>query len=271
MVLFDLPEHADLLQAAIADTRARAAPAASQASPPPLEPAGLAALEASLAQADVTRFVRRHPVWRFGKRETSLAWEKRTLSAGELAAALTPGRDIQADPWLFRRLTRTLDRRMLSLLGHPEELAGAGPFSLDLNIGSLLSPEFLRFDTALPGALRHRVVIELMPADVMADPAAFMFARGFARVRGYRLMLRGVTPALASVLALPALELDYVQCTWSGDLGAGNLPPGCPPEATVLAGANDPAAIAWGREHGIRLFQGDAMDELALGERGAAA
>lgn len=268
--LFDLPEHADLLQTAMAETASASAGPALPPSPP-LGPADLGMLESSLAQADVARFVRRRPVWQTSRRDPVLAWEKRTLSVGELAAGLMPGHDIEADPWLFRRLTRTLDRRMLSLLGHAGELAGAGPFSLDLNIASLLSPEFLRFDTALPGALRNRVVIELMPADVMADASAFLFARGFARVRGYRLMLRRVTPALAAVLSLPALEMDYLQCDWSADLAAGPLPQGCLPAGTMLAGAHDMAAVAWGKCHGVQLFQGSAMDDLALGERVAAA
>ena len=269
--LFDLPEHGDLLQAAATDTDQLARPSRVLPPYPPLEPAELGQLELSLAQADVARFVRRRPVWRLGKRDPALAWEKRTLSVGELAAGLMPGRDIEADPWLFRRLTRTLDRRMLSLLGHAGELTGAGPVSIDLNIASLLGPEFLRFDTALPGPLRSQVVIELMPADVMADAAAFVFARGFARVRGYRLLLRGVTPALAAVLALPALEMDYLQCQWSAELAAGLLPAGCLPEATVLAGAHESAALQWGKAQGVRLFQGSAADELALGERIAAA
>lgn len=264
--LFDLPQQGDLLQAAITEALATAAePSLPPA--PPLDPAELALLEASLAQADVARFARRRPVWRTGRGEPAVAWEKRTLSVGELAAGLMPRHDIQADPWLFRRLTRTFDRRMLSLLAHSGELAGAGPFSLDLNIASLLSPEFLRFDTALPGGLRNRVVIELMPADIMADAAAFVFARGFARVRGYRMLLRGVTPALAAVMALPALELDYLQCDWSSELAAGPLPSGCAAECTMLAGVGDPAAIAWGARNGISLFQGSAMDALALGER----
>ena len=60
--------------------------------------------------------------------------------------------DVQKDPWLFRRLTRTLDRRMLSLLASPGRIDVAyGPFALDLNVASLLSPEFLRFDASSAG------------------------------------------------------------------------------------------------------------------------
>lgn len=269
LFLFDLPQHAGLLLDACAE--ADLAEAAPSLPVPPIDAVGLAALEANLAQADVARFVRRRPVWEMGRAGLALAWEKRTISVGELAAEMLPGKDVHADPWLFRRLTRTLDRRMLSLLTHPGVLTRAAPFSLDLNVASLLSPEFLRFDIALPARLRRRVVIELMPADVMADVPAFVFARSFARVRGYRLLLRNVTQELAALLSLPALDLDYLQHDWVSGQTHDGLPPGCTSSLTLLSGVVDPESLNWGRRHGVRLFQGSAADGLALGERVTAA
>jgi hypothetical protein len=182
------------------------------------------------------------------------------LSISELTATLAPGRSAQADAWLFRRLTRVLDRRMLALLSAPQELRGAGPFSLNLNIGSLLSPEFLRFDAAVPSALQGRIVLDLLPADVLADPAAFIFARGFARARGYRLQLRSVTAALLPLLRLHRMELDFVQLRWSPALAG--VDPALLQAGTaqwVLGQADEPAALQWGLDQGISLFQGRAV------------
>jgi hypothetical protein len=162
---------------------------------------------------------------------------------------------------------------MLSLLASPGELAGVRPFTLDLNVASVLSPEFLRFDTALPAPLRGKVIIELMPVDIMADAASFVFARGFARARGYRLMLRNATPALLRVLSLDALEMDHIQLRWTTALAdakaeaIGALSPG----RMVMFRANSPAALEWGTRAGIRLFQGPAADAAGLGERSSAA
>jgi hypothetical protein len=270
--LFHLPDQAETLLEAL-----KVAPEPDQSAEPRALPAldieTLAALEANLSQADVARFARRHPVWRLTEGPPSIAWERRTLSVQELTAALLPGYDVQKEPWLFRRLTRTLDRRMLALLASPGELAGVRPFTLDLNVASVLSPEFLRFDGALPAALRGRVIIELMPADIMADAASFVFARGFARARGYRLMLRNATPSLLRVLSLEALEMDHVQLRWTASLAdakaeaIGALSPG----RLVMFRANAPAALAWGARAGIRFFQGAAADAAGLGERSGAA
>jgi hypothetical protein len=270
--LYQLPQQADLLLEAL-----KVEPEPAEGAEPPSLPAldieTLAALEANLSQADVARFARRHPVWRLTDGPPSIAWERRTLSVQELTAGLLPGCDVQKDPWLFRRLTRTLDRRMLALLASPGELTGVRPFTLDLNVASVLSPEFLRFDAALPAPLRGKVIIELMPPDIMADAASFVFARGFARARGYRLMLRNATPSLLRVLSLEALEMDHVQLRWTAALAEakaeaiGALSPG----RMVMFRANALAALEWGARAGIRLFQGSAADAAGLGERSSAA
>ena len=269
--LFDLPEGGDLLLKALADL-----PEEADGRPgvdPPLDPASLLLLESSLAQANLARFARREAVWHLNDAAASLAWEKRTLSLAELSAELLPGRDLAGDPWLYRRLTRTLDRRMLALLAGPDELRGARPFALDLNVVSLLGPEFLKLDAALPQPLRGRVVLGLHPADVVADAAAFAFARGFARARDYRLMLRDATPELLAVLSAAALDLDYLVLPWSLELPqqAGPLLEACPAASLVLECGDDPAAMAWGLSVGMHLFTGPAADRATLGERAAAA
>jgi len=223
-----------------------------------LDPTSLQSLEQALAQVNVSRFARHRRVWRVvqgGRLET--AWDKRFLSVTDLTESLLPGRDPTADPWLFRRLTRTLDRRLLSLLGAPDELRAAGPFSLDLNVGTLLAPEFLRFDAAVPPHLRGKLVIDLLPADILADPAGFVFARGFARARRYRLMIREVSPALCAALDFVALDPDLVELEYSKAAAIPEcLPPGC---ELMLAYSNhsgqiDQQARAFAAGGGIKLL-----------------
>ncbi len=236
----------------------------------PFDPSGLVRLEQALAQADIARFVRRERIRTIepgaldsGDSETGgfrLAWERRFLAAEDVAAALTPGVALRTDPWLFARLTRTFDRRMLALLSAPAELHGAGPFSLDLNVASLLGPEFTRFDAALPRLLRGQVTIDLVAPDILADLAAFGFARDFARERGYRLGLRGVGAELAPVLPAGRLGFDFVHLRWA-EAWAGLAPDlaSMSPAAIVLAGADTAEAVAWGRAQGVTLFQGAAV------------
>ena len=272
-VIYELPGHADLLLEALGDDGPVMPAAEPHGDFPPLDPALLTLLEASLAQADVTRFARRRATWQIGREAPVLAWEERTLSVRELADGLVPGHDLMAEPWLFRRLTRTLDRRMLALLASPGELQAAGPFAIELNVASLVSAEFLRFDAHLLPRLRGNVILSLAPADVIADPRAFAFASAFVRSSAYRLLLRDATPELLAVLAPVAREFDWLQLPWDEALAKrpGSLGGGDRAEQIVLTGCNTHGAIAWGRGAGLCYFSGPMADRVGLGEPAAAA
>ena len=277
VAVYELPRDGPMLLEALRDPPAyRPLPPARKLDA--ADAAGIAAMELALIQADVSRFIRRRPVIRYapapadGPAENgpadrppasdgslpvaTLEWEARTLSMSELAAALAPGRDLRAAPWLFRRLCRTLDRRMLALLTAPGELHGTGPFAIELNTATITGPEFLRLDAALPARLRGCVVLGVRPADLLADPGGYLFARDFARSCGYRVLLQGVDAALLPLLDLDRLDPDYVALRWSPGLAEAGVP--ADPARLVLARADTAAALRWGRERGIALFQGAA-------------
>ena len=253
-----LPEEADLLLGAI--TASRQPPPAPRPTAPntPLDPAALTALEAALARADLSRFARRRPVCAvIPGQGLKPAWESRRFSLAEIAETLTPDRDLTADPWLFRRLTHSLDRRMLALLAAPQELDGAGPFAVALNIASVLSPAFLRFDAALPARLRGHVTIAVRPEDVLCDPPAFLFARDFTQARGYRLLLAGITPAIVGAFPPEATGINHVELAWRPELAITTLAAiGLPAKNTVLAGVDTSAALDWARAQGVPYVTG---------------
>lgn len=260
--LLSLPGDARTLLAIVEASLLASEPAVAteQSDAPPLDLGILGVLEVALQHADLARFARRRPVCAPGPDATMhLAWEKRFLSMEELVATLVPGRSARADTWLFRRLSRTLDRRMLALLSHPGEIRHAPPFSLNLNVSSILATEFVRFDAMLPARLRGQVILELLPADVMADPVAFQFAREFARVRGYALLLRGLTPVLLRMFPREEIGVQWLQLRWSRDLPNHADPlANADPSHIVLSRADSMAAIAWGRARGIMHFRGAA-------------
>jgi hypothetical protein len=259
-LMLDLPGDVAALREVLAASLSNVPTPVEKPRAAPLDAAALAALEAALSQADVARFARRRVVClpaADGKFRS--VWEIRYLAAEELCAELAEGRAARAEPWLYRRLARTLDRRLLVLLAASQELRAAGPFGLELNVASILGPDFLRFDTALPQLLRGRVTIGMQPADILADLPAFLFARDFARARGYRLMLSLPDCDMLPILPLAKLGLDLVEIGWTPSVQAlpieliereaGHM---------VLARADSPEAVAWGQAHGIGLFEGRA-------------
>jgi len=256
--VFDLPEQAPWLL----DELIERPPSHQDRGPEPTrtpDAALMARLEQALAQADLSRFMRWRPVLHVTGPSPTPAWEERYVAARDIAASLCPGYRIKADPWLFHRLTRSFDRRMLALNSFGQGISPTGPFALHLNVASILSPEFLRFDAALPSTLRGSVTLNLLAADILADPASFTFARNFARTRGYRLLLRAASPALLAVLDLAAAELDYVQLPATAALQTDpdslrNLLPRA--TLAVLTGLDPDSGPTWARANGFSLVRG---------------
>lgn len=270
-----LPEEAAQLLAAAAESIGleTASPEAPPAATlPGMTTGDLAALERSLAQADLDPVTLTQGVCRLDPdgAAVDLVWEDRRIAWPALADLVLRGVDIGMHAALQRRLARLAEQRMLAELSRPAAQAGGRPTGLPLSPGTLTAPGFARFDEALPAGRRREITIAFRTADLLADPAGFTAARDLARGRGYRLALDDAPAESLSLLPPPLLGLEVIRLRW-----APNLPMVVPsalaallPEAAerlVLVGVDRPAAIAWGWEVGIRQFQGPLVERRRRG------
>ena len=180
--------------------------------------------------------------------------------------------DITSDKWLFQRLTQTLDRRVLSQFSRLEKGDTWRNFSLNLNVTTLLSPEFLKFDAGLRSGARGTIVVEVPPADVFGDMAAFVFARDFARDRGYRICLDGLTYLTVPLIDRAKLGVDLLKVHWdpgmaddpSGALGRNlaDFVKSAGAARVILCRCDNQAAVDFGTSLGIFMFQGRHIDRL---------
>ena len=240
---------------------------------PPLDCDKLAALTASIRNADLSSLLRRQPVCAVvGAQKPQVLFNEVYFSIDDLGELLMPSHDLRANRRLFPELCCHLDRRMMPLLAHRDDPLLNRAFSLNLYLDTLLSPDFLEFDSALNGASRRTIIVELQIVDVMADFVAFLFAREFLRDRGYRLCLDGLT-----LLSLPsvdpeALGVDLLKIWWTGEVaeqaGEGDAPKireavaRLAPERLILSRCDSEQALEFGRWLGISLFQGYQVDKL---------
>lgn len=223
----------------------------------------LAAAERGLSGADLSSFLRQRPVCRLGLADTepAAAWWDWHVALPDLFAALAaPDADpAEASPWLLRRLRRAVDRRLLVALARPDQAAALGAAALCLSPASLGTPEFARFAEALGPTGRAAVAIGARAEDVLADPASFAAAREACRARGFRTALAEADPAVLRLLPPRGLGLDLLHLRWSPGLPAAVAAAGFDARAAgaevVLCGADTAAAIGWGWEQGIALFE----------------
>ena len=239
----------------------------------PLTPLELGRIEESLARVDLSSFTRRQPVCAFVEGDKpEVVFTEVFVSIGDLRETLMPHTDLTANPWLFQHLTQTLDRRVMVQISRREDrtLLREG-FSINVNVSTLLSEEFLAFDDDFAPSTQD-VVLELPVEDIFSDPTSFAFARDFLTERGYRICLDGLNLNTFPFADTTWLGVAYAKLMWSQELTgyAGttlgqqfkDMIRARKKGRTVLARCDSEAAVKVGQQLGITLFQGRYIDSL---------
>jgi hypothetical protein len=250
--------------------------------PQPMDTQTLMEVAGTIQRADLTNVMRRQTICALAAGETAKpVFREIYISIPDLAAAIMPHRDIASDRWLFQYLTQLLDKRVLTMLRKDGESDVAHSFSLNLNISTLLSREFLEFDQWLRDRTRGTAIIELRQVDVFADIGTYIFTRDFLRERGYRVCLDGIEAQTLPFVDREKLGLDLVKLYWSADIAdparaerATALDEAVErvgPARIVLAHCDSEEAVRFGWSMGLRLFQGRHVERLlSLAPLGAA-
>ena len=166
------------------------------------------------------------------------------------------------------------------MLARAEDTSLHSQISVNLNVHTLLSQEFLEFDSSLRMGSRGTLVVELQMIDILADYSNYLFARDFAREKGYRVCLDGITPdtifyvdrhhlgvdliKLASSQAFDSVDEHDPRLQEIGEeiarVGKGRV---------ILSRVDNENMIRNGMKLGITLFQGRQVDQiLQRGNRG---
>jgi len=239
----------------------------------PVKPELLGRLEQALNKVDVSAVVRRQTVCTLIETQPPQPlFDETYISIEDLQDIATPGTDLGSNVWLFRYLTQTLDQRMMTMLIRDGIGATGRPFSINLNVASILSTTFPKFEAAIAPQLRGRLVIEMNKLDVFSDMNAFVFARDYLRDHGFRLCLDGLTHQTIPFYDREKLGFDLVKLYWTPNSLDTMLDAGVPAlrsvvreigiAHTILCRCEDETALTVGRDLGIVMFQGRQVDKM---------
>ncbi|MCB2099402.1 MAG: hypothetical protein KDE22_00930 [Rhodobacterales bacterium] len=238
----------------------------------PLTPQVLDRVVAALARADLSNMVRRQYVCQLDtKMVPSPVFSELFISIADLRETLLPGVNLLSNRWLFQHLTETLDRRMLAMLTRTDHITLSGDIAFNMNISTLLSPEFLTFDDNITASRRGSMIIELQKVDIFADLGAYLFAREFVQEKGYRVCVDGLTYHTMSMIDRDRLGADLVKVIWHPEMVDGGAPmhdrlraliASAGENRVVLCRVDNREAIDFGRSVGITLFQGRHVEQL---------
>jgi EAL domain-containing protein (putative c-di-GMP-specific phosphodiesterase class I) len=266
--------HRRSIQAPERRREERGAPAKPETPAQPLDLKSLNELVEAVGRADLSNLIRKQTVYALLSEKPSVPlFAEKFISMEDLRRAVLPGHNLVSNRWLFQYMTESLDRRVLAFLIRNADTEITGAFSLNLNVSTILSPEFLTFDAGLTVNMRGSIVIEIQAIDILADMTAYGFARGLLADRGYRICLDGVTGQTFPFLDRKRLGADFLKLQWSPMLTHG---PSAPPRqelqdlvdktgrvCTVLCRVDQEEAVAFGRSLGIALYQGRYIDKVS--------
>ncbi len=239
----------------------------------PLSPEQLGKLENFLINADLSNLLHRQNICMFSdKMVLQPIFKELFISISELAKAMLPDVNLAVNQWLFQHLTQTLDLRVLKMLMQTDDKYLKSSFSLNLNIATLLSKNFLEFDADLSRKTRNTLVIEMRMVDIMSNFSDFIFAINFIRRKGYRTCLDGVTSDMLPYIDRKQMKFDmlkintdfnfYNDGTEKEFAAIKSHIERIGKEHVILARCDDKIVVSNGLKMGIKMFQGYYIDKL---------
>jgi len=242
----------------------------------PMTPRQLGRLENALMRADLTNMVRRQFICSLvGDSIPTEVFSELFIAINDLQQTLMPNINLGSSQWLFQHLTGSLDKRILSMLSKNDDRDITGEISINLNIATLLSQDFLKFDDQIIASMRGSMIIELHWVDIIADLNSFVFARDFIKERGYRICIDGLDEHSLSFANRKKMGVDMVKLRWSPALlneenlsidELKSIVEVMGEARTILCHCDDRGAVEFGQAVGIQLFQGRHIENLLAEE-----
>lgn len=230
-----------------------------------LTPDILNKIQTNLQRVDFSSLIRRQAVCAIiGKSAPQMIFEEVYVSIPDLRDILIPDVNITSNPWLFMNLTETLDKRVLAHVSKHDDGSLISNFSLNLNVSTILSDDFLVFDESIQPSQRSSIILELQLVDIFNDIKAFLLAKAFAQYRGYKICIDGITVDKLQYINRSNLNSDFIKIIWhpsfediiNEDTHFKDYVNRAERAKMILCRVDDAKAIEIGNSLGINMYQG---------------
>jgi EAL domain-containing protein (putative c-di-GMP-specific phosphodiesterase class I) len=248
----------------------------------PINADNLAQLEETIHTADLSAHIRQQPVCVLSKNnggELHPVFDEFFVSISELRDAVMPNIDLASNKWLFQHMTEVLDKRMLNYLCKRTFKTHASSFSINLNLATLTSREFERFDEIVRRGWPGNVILEFNQVDLFSNLETYLHLRDEFHERGYRILIDNLTVESLSFVDRTSLKADFIKIAWREEMTDNvirkkysemdTLVQQSGRERVILCRCDSPTAIRFGQSLGITLFQGRYVDNMVARTRRA--
>ncbi len=226
---------------------------------------------AVLDAVDIAEIVKRQSVLTInGKGSFSLLLQEFFVAVKDLSKYFNDRLDLLANRWLFQYLTMFLDKKTLQAFSTAEISRWPDNISLNLNLSSVFSREFVSFAKSFlkPG---QKVIVEAQMMDILNNLSLYTEAREILHKGGHKILIDSLSPASLSMLNIEKLAPDMVKIFWeplleydSDNETLKHTVECLGSENVILAKCDGSEALKWGLKYGIRSFQGPFIDEIEV-------
>jgi len=248
------------------------APAAPEEPKRDADSATLARIKEGLLRTDISPMLLAQAIYSVGDGgKAAVLFRENYIAVKVLENTFCPGQSLTTRRWLFNDLTEDLDAAVLRLLAKSEERLNRRRFSINLNLSTLASDRFAKFDAELTPDQRQNIVIEVNKTDVFESPRLWLKHVPRLRNLGYRVLLDGLHYEAVEFIDFDSISCDYAKMFWSGDIM--RLDPGrlaklqrrvgnrTSPQF-VLARCDTAEGLRFARSTGISVLQGRLIDNM---------
>jgi hypothetical protein len=191
-----------------------------QASPKgAIDLAMLSRIKEEILKIDISPMLFNQPVYLVGEADRpTVMFHEMYISVQVLEEMFCPGLSLSSRRWLFTDLTEELDTVVLRRLASGEGRSGRKRISINVNLASLNSPKFVKFDSDLPLDYRQGVILEINKTDVFENMRLYRELVPYLRDRGYRVLVDGLSFLNVAAIDFDGIECDFVKVFWSNDI-----------------------------------------------------
>lgn len=196
---------------------------------------------------------------------------KKYVSLAEVSNAILPGYSIAGDKWLFQRLTETFDRKLMQALKDYDSFP-EGVLSINMNVSTISTKVFDEFIQKQKSASEHPLILEIALFDIMSDLTAYFRAQEKLDRLSCKICICKMDIQSLYVLDRELINVDFLKIRWNKHylntvsttdrqkISAAIKTQG--KMRVVLSDCDTEAAIKFGSELGIVMFQGFEVDKL---------
>lgn len=225
----------------------------------------------ALDDIDIAEIVKRQSVLRIkGGGRFDVIFQEFFVAVKDLSLQFDAGLDLVANRWLFSYLTQTLDKKTMEAFFASDIQNWPKEISLNLNLSSVFSKEFVHFakNFVKPG---QKIVVEVQLMDVFNNLPLYFQAKEILRRGGHKLLIDAMSPSALKMLNIAKIDPDMIKIFWEPllayDVDNQELKDAIAhlgKENVILAKCDNEQSIKWGVRYGITAFQGPYIDNLEV-------